>query len=101
MPDPPRMDIRLGHEVGEAAHLPGAVLIERAAAEGLHELRSANWPTSVQSLEALGTPLARATSHGGESALYEEDGVVYEVELWGSHVRVVAAGRDRQAVTQV
>jgi hypothetical protein len=64
-------------------------------------MRSANWPTSVQSLEVLGTPLARATSHGGESALYEEDGVLYEVELWGSHVSVVAAGRDRQAVTAV
>jgi hypothetical protein len=101
MPDPPRSDIRLGHEVGEAAHIPGAVLIERAAAEGLHEMRSANWPTSVQALEALGTPLARASSHGGESALYEDDGVLYEVELWGSHVSVVAAGRDRRAVTAV
>jgi hypothetical protein len=101
MSDPHRTDIRLGHEVGEAAHIPGALLIERAAAEGLNEVRSANWPTSVQSLEGLGTPLARATSHGGESALYEEDGVLYEVDLWGSHVSVVAAGRDRQAVTRV
>jgi uncharacterized protein DUF5925 len=101
MSDPPRTDIRLRHEVGEASHLPGAVFIERVAAEGLNEMRSANWPTSVQSLEALGTPVARSTSHAGESALFEEDGVLYEVELWGSHVSVVAAGRDRRAVTQV
>ena len=101
MSEPPRTDIRLGHEVGEAAHIPGALLMERAAAEGLHELGSANWPTSAQSLEALGTPLARSISQGGGSALYEEDGVLYEVELWGSHVSVVAAGRDRQAVTRV
>ena len=89
MSDPPRTDIRLGHEVGEAAHIPGAVLIERAAAEGLNEVRSANWPTSAHSLEPLGPPLVRATSHGGESALYEEDGTLYEVKLWGSHVSVV------------
>jgi len=101
MPDPRRIDIRLRHEVGEAQHLPGAVFIERAGAEGLNELRSANWPTSIQSLEALGTPVARSTSHGGESALYEDDDVLYEVELWGSHVSVVAAGRDRQSVTRV
>ena len=101
MSDPPRTDIRLRHEVGEASHLPGAVFIERAAAEGLTEMRSANWPTSVQSLEALGAPLVRSTSHGGESALYEEGGVLYEVELWGSHVSVAAAGRDREAVTAV
>ena len=65
MSDPPRTDIRLRHEVGEASHLPGAVFIERVAAEGLNEMRSANWPTSVQSLEALGTPVARSTSHAG------------------------------------
>jgi hypothetical protein len=101
MSDPPRADIRLGHEVSQPEHLPSALLMKRAAAEGLHEIRSANWPTSVPSLEAVGTPLARTTSHGGESALFEADGVLYEVELWGSHVSVAAAGRDRNAVTAV
>ena len=71
MSDPPRTDIRLGHEVDKTEHLPGALLLKRAAAEGLHEIHTANWPTSVKSLEAVGTPLARAISHGGESALYE------------------------------
>jgi hypothetical protein len=101
MSDPPRAKIRLGHEVSQTEDLPGALLMEKAAAEGLHEVRSANWPTSVKSLEAVGTPVARATSHGGESALFEADGVLYEVSLWGSHVTVVAAGRDREAVTAV
>jgi uncharacterized protein DUF5925/ATPase family protein associated with various cellular activities (AAA) len=101
MPDPPRADIRLGHEVHETDGLPGAVLMQRAAAEGLHEIRSANWPTSVKSLEAVGRPLVRTTAHGGESGLFEADGVLYEVQLWGSHVTVAAAGRDRDAVTAV
>jgi hypothetical protein len=101
MPEPPRTDINLGHDVGQTEHLPGALLIERAAAEGLTEIRSGNWPTSVNSLEAVGTPVARSTSQGGESALFESDGVLYEVELWGSHVSVTAAGRDRQAVSAV
>jgi hypothetical protein len=81
MSDPHRTDIRLGHEVHETANLPGALLMERAAAEGLHEIRSANWPTSVRSLEAVGAPLARSTSQGSESALFEEDSVLFEVQI--------------------
>ena len=101
MSEPPRTDVRLGHEVGQTEHLPGALLLERAAAGGLNEIRSANWPTSVKSLDVVGTPLVRSTSHGGESALYETDGVLYEVELWGSHVSITAAGRDPEAVSAV
>jgi hypothetical protein len=101
MADPPRTDINLGHEVGQSEHLPGALLIKRAAAESLNEIRSANWPTSVKSLELVGTPIARSTSHGGESALYESDGVLYQVDLWGSHVNITVAGRDPSAVTAV
>jgi hypothetical protein len=99
MAEPP--DIRLGHEVHETENLPGAMLMKRAAAEGLHETHTANWPTSVKSLEAVGTPIARAISHGGESALYEEDGVLFEVQLWGSSFNVAAAGRTRDDVTRV
>jgi len=99
--DPPRAEIRLGHEVHETENLPGALLMDRAAREGLNEIHAANWPTSVKSIEAVGTPLARTISHGGESALYERDGVLYEVHLWGSHVTVTAAGRKREHVTAV
>ncbi len=60
--------------------------MKRAAAEGLQEIHTANWPTSVNSIEAVGTPLARTISHGGESALYEENGVLFEVHLWGSQL---------------
>jgi Domain of unknown function (DUF5925)/ATPase family associated with various cellular activities (AAA) len=101
MSDPPRADIRLGHEVHETENLPGALLMDRAAKEGLHEIRSANWPTSGTSLEAVGAPIARATMHGGESALFEEGGVLFEVALWGSQVTVTAAGRKREDVTAV
>jgi Domain of unknown function (DUF5925)/ATPase family associated with various cellular activities (AAA) len=101
MSDPPRTDIRLGHEVHETENLPSALLMERAAAEGLREIHTANWPTSVKSIEAVGTPLARTVSHGGESALYEENGVLFEVHLWGSSLTVTAAGRTREDVTAV
>jgi hypothetical protein len=101
MPDPPRTDIRLGHELQETENLPGALLLKRAAAEGLQEIHTANWPTSVKSVEAVGTPLARTISHGGESALYEENGVLFEVHLWGSSFTVTAAGRKREDVTRV
>jgi hypothetical protein len=101
MSDPLHPDIRLGHEVHETENLPGALLMKRAAAEGLHEIHTANWPTSVTSIDAVGTPLARTVSHGGESALYEESGVLFEVHLWGSSFTVTAAGRTRQDVTAV
>jgi hypothetical protein len=54
--------IRLGREIHEAGELPSAIFMERAAAEGLHEIRSGNWPTSVKSLEGVGAPIARTTS---------------------------------------
>jgi len=101
MPDPPRTDIRLGHDLQETESLPGALLMKRAAAEGLQEIHTANWPTSVKSIEAVGTPLARTISHGGESALYEEKGVLFEAHLWGSSFTVTAAGRKREDVTRV
>jgi hypothetical protein len=40
MPEPPRADIRLGHEVHGTTDLPGSLLMERAAADGLNEIRS-------------------------------------------------------------
>ena len=101
MPDPPRVDIRLGHEVHETENLPGALYMDRVTKEGLHELHAANWPTSVKSIDAVGTPIARTISHGGERALYEKDGVLFEVQLWGSSVTVSAAGRKRESVTAV
>ena len=101
MPDPPRTDISLHHDLQETESLPGALLMKRAAAEGLQEIHTANWPTSVKSIEAVGTPLARTISHGGESALYEENGVLFEAHLWGSSFTVTAAGRKREDVTRV
>ena len=101
MSDPPRTDIRLGTEVDNAEDLPDALLLKRATAEGLHEIHTAYWPTSVKSLDAVGTPLARVMRHDGESALYETDGVLFKVGLWGSDVYVAAAGRKREDVTTV
>jgi len=101
MPEPPRTDISLGHDLQETESLPGALLKKRAAAEGLQEIHTANWPTSVRSIEAVGKPLARTISHGGESALYEENGVLFEAHLWGSSFTVTAAGRKREDVTRV
>jgi hypothetical protein len=101
MSDRPRADIRLDHEVHGTTDLPGSMLMERAAAEGLNEIRSSGWPTSVRDLEVAGTPISRATSEGGESGLFEEGDVLFEVQIWGSHVSVTAAGRDREQVTAV
>jgi hypothetical protein len=101
MPDSPRASIRLSSEVQEATGLPGALLLERAAAAGLNEIRSASWPTSTRSLEALGPALVRVSAHEGEGALFEEEGVLFEVHLWGSHLTALAAGVEPEGVATV
>src|SRR4029453_2433546 len=54
-----------------------------------------------KSIEGVGTPIARASSQGGDSGLFEDDGVLFEVQLWGSHVSVSAAGTAGAAVPAV
>jgi Domain of unknown function (DUF5925)/ATPase family associated with various cellular activities (AAA) len=92
------LNLRHTHNFDEPQGLPRAIFLERATAEGLHEVRTSDWPTAEKSLEALGTPIARASARGGETALFELDGVLLEVALWGSHVSVSAAGTERAAV---
>jgi hypothetical protein len=99
--DESRADIRLGHEVQATEDLSGALLLDRASKQGLHEMRAANWPTSVNSLEALGQPLARVSGEGGDRALFENRGVLFEVGIWRFHVNVLVAGRERERVEEV
>ncbi len=101
MPDLPRASVSIGVQIHEAQELGGALLLERAAAEGMSEIRTGGWPTSVKSLAALGTPLLRLTSREGDSSLFEDGGVLFEVSLWGSHVQATAAGHELQAVHAV
>lgn len=101
MADPPRADIRLDHQVEATEDLSSALLLERAARDGLHEMRAANWPTSVNSLESLGPPAAQIRGEGGDRALYEDGGVLYEVGIWRFHVNVLVAGRDRARVDEI
>jgi Domain of unknown function (DUF5925) len=95
------MDLRHSHNVDDPQQLPSALFLDRAAAEGLNEIRASDWPTAENSLAALGTPIARATARGGEAALFELDGVLLEANLWSSHISVAAAGSDRSAVDAV
>ena len=70
----------------------------RGRAEGVPNRRLA---TSVGSLESLGEPLLRLGSEAGESALYERDGLLVQVDLWSSHLSVAAASADRSAIERV
>jgi hypothetical protein len=79
----------------------GSTFIERALAGGLKELRSESWATSVGSLESLGEPLIRMSSEGGESGLFERDGALLEVGLWGSHITVSVAAAELPAAQAV
>jgi hypothetical protein len=101
MTDRPRSSVNIGVQIHEPQELGGALLLERAAAEGMSEIRTGGWPTSVKSMDALGAPLLRLSSREGDSALFEDDGVLFEISLWGSHVQATAAGHELQAVNAV
>jgi hypothetical protein len=83
----------LVHNVEEHG-LVSAAFLDRALAGGLNELRSAGWATRVSSLEALGAPLLRSSSDNSDSAVFERDGSLLEVGLWGSHITVTVASSD-------
>jgi hypothetical protein len=81
----PRLE--LTHDVEQHGVVASAFL-DRALQAGLKELRNDGWATSVRSLELLGEPLLRMSSEAGESALYERDGSLLQVQLWSSHLGV-------------
>jgi len=87
--------VQLTHHIEEHGHgVVGSAFLDRVLAGGLKEVRSDGWATSVSDLSALGEPLVRNSSDAGESAVYERDGVLLQVNLWGSHVSVSAAARE-------
>ena len=85
--------VQLTHQI-EDHGLVGSAFLDRVLASGLKEVRSDGWATSVSDLSALGEPVVRNSSDAGQSAVYERDGVVLQVNLWGSHVSVSVAARE-------
>jgi Domain of unknown function (DUF5925)/ATPase family associated with various cellular activities (AAA) len=101
VPEPHRTNIRLGRELHEPTDLPSAFFVERVAQEGLQHVRSGHWPTAETSLDGLGEPVLRASTRDGEGGVFELDGVLVDVSLWGAHVTVNVAAKDPEAVTTV
>jgi ATPase family protein associated with various cellular activities (AAA) len=89
--EPSSTRLSLAHTVDMAEAVPLGLFLERVVARGLKELRTDGWPTAEGSLEALGSPVARIEHRRHKSALYEQDGVLYQVILGGAHVQVIAA----------
>jgi hypothetical protein len=85
----------------EEHSLISSAFLERALAAGLKELRSEGWATSLTTLESLGEPLLRSSSERGESAVYERDGSLLEVNLWSSHISVTVAAADLQTAEAI
>jgi uncharacterized protein DUF5925/ATPase family protein associated with various cellular activities (AAA) len=92
--------VQLTHEI-ERHGLVGAAFIERALEAGLNEVHSDGWATSAGSLEALGEALMRASSDAGESAVFEQDGSLLQVDLWSSHLSVSVASPERATAERI
>ena len=95
MTDAWRPKVQLTHGIDEHDVVSSAFL-DRALEGGLKEVRRDGWATSADSLDALGEPLLRTSSEGGESALYERDGILLQVGLWSSHLGVSVAATERE-----
>jgi len=93
-------DLELTHDV-EQHGVVGSAFLDRALKAGLKELRNDGWATSAGTLEALGEPLLRASSEAGESALYERDGSLVQIELWNSHLGVTVASAELGTAEQI
>jgi hypothetical protein len=95
-----RPQLRLTHDV-ERHGVVSAAFVDRALGDGLKEMRNDGWATSVGSLESLGEPLLRTSSEAGESALFERDGAILQVELWSSHLSVSVASAERAPAERI
>jgi hypothetical protein len=92
--------LQLTHDVEHHAIVPSAFL-DRALEVGLKEVRNDGWATSVPSLESLGEPLLRTSSDAGESALFERDGSILQVDLWNSHLSVSLASTETAVAERI
>lgn len=96
---PPRDPVQLGLELN-LEQAPHALLLKRAVDEGLAFVRTDGWLTSASSLDGLGGALLEVTAEGQQQCLFEFDGELAYVGLFGGHVGCTVAGRDRQAVDE-
>src|SRR5205823_4549111 len=81
--------------------LVSSAFLHRALEAGLKEVRSDGWATSVDSLDALGEAVLRSSSDAGESALFERNGSLLQVDLWSSHLSVSVASTERAAAQKL
>ena len=98
--DPWQPKVQLSHDVENHA-LVSSAFLDRSLERGLKEIRSDGWATRAESLEPLGEPVLRTSSDAGQSALYERDGSVLQVDLWNSHLSVSVACAERGAAEAI
>ena len=96
MPDE-RSRLQLSREP-ELSELPASLFLARVLDEQVREVRVENWPTSATSLAELGEAQLRVRIDERESAVYERDGVLVEVDLVGGRVFAAAAHAAAQRV---
>jgi hypothetical protein len=74
--------------------------LKRAVDEGLSFVRSDGWLTSATSLDMLDGSLLEVSAEGQQQCLYDFDGELVYVGLFGGHVGCTVAARDRQAIDE-
>ena len=75
-----------------------SLFVARVIDRGLAEVRSSSWATPARALTPIGEPVHRSSGERGESALYEQDGVLLQASLYNGWVHVRGAGDDRARI---
>ena len=75
---------------------PAALFVQRVLDREIRHVRTDGWPTAAVSLAALGEPILRVFGDQGETALFELDGVLVQLSLFGGMASVTAAHNEHE-----
>jgi hypothetical protein len=78
--------------------LPSALFAKRVVERSLGAVRTEHWPTSARSLADLDEPTLRLAAEWGEQRLFEHDGVLVFLGLYGGHARASLAHENEESV---
>ncbi len=89
--------VRLTHEA-RLEEGPAALFAKQVLDRGLRSVRSDSWATSTRSLDELGDAQLVVVGDWGAQRLFERDGGLVSVGLYGAHARVAVAHDDEAAI---
>jgi hypothetical protein len=92
--------LRLTHDA-TLEQAPSAVFAKHVLDRGLSTVRIDGWATSTRTLDGFGEPTLRVLGEWGEHRLFEHEGALVSIGLYGTHARVAVAHQEEAVVDSV